>query len=120
MAAAFDEPNLIADAGLVPAVCLAERMGLPELTTGALRITDAGNSGGANPAMKVMSLMAAVHAGADTSDGADRLRGACMPVAFGRVRARWARSCGRLRPNAVHRRLLGRWRRGSWFGASVW
>jgi hypothetical protein len=28
---AFDEPNLIADAGLVPVVALAERIGLPEL-----------------------------------------------------------------------------------------
>ncbi len=38
VAAAFDEPNLIADAGLVPVVRLAERAGLPELAAGALRI----------------------------------------------------------------------------------
>ena len=28
---AFDEPNLIGDAGLVPVVALAEQVGLPEL-----------------------------------------------------------------------------------------
>jgi hypothetical protein len=31
VSAVFDEPNLIADAGLVPLVRLAERAGLPEL-----------------------------------------------------------------------------------------
>lgn len=31
VSAAFDEPNLIADAGLMPLVRLAERCGLPEL-----------------------------------------------------------------------------------------
>ncbi len=43
---AFDDPNLIADAGLV--VALAERVGLPGLVTDRVKITGAANSGGAN------------------------------------------------------------------------
>jgi hypothetical protein len=68
--AAFDEPNLVADAGLVPMVRLAERAWLPELTVEAVRITDAGNSGGANPGVKVMSPVAVMCAGADSIEGA--------------------------------------------------
>jgi Transposase DDE domain group 1 len=115
VAAAFDEPNLIADAGLVPVVRLAERAGLPELTAQAVRITGAGNSGGANPGAKVMSLVAAMCAGADSVDGADRLRHAAMPVAFGGIRApstlgTFLRSFTHghgLQLHAVHRRFLG-------------
>ena len=73
VAAEFDEPNLIADAGLVPVVRLAERAGLPELAAGALRIDGARNSAGAAPAAKVMSLVAAMCAGADSIDDTDRL-----------------------------------------------
>jgi hypothetical protein len=84
--AAFDEPNLIADAGLLPLVRLAERAGLPDLAA-AIRIDGAGNSGGANPAAKVMSLLGAMCAGADSIDDADRLRHGAMPRAFSGVRA---------------------------------
>ncbi|GLY82285.1 hypothetical protein Airi02_002170 [Actinoallomurus iriomotensis] len=87
VAAVFDEPNLIADAGLVPVVRLAERAGLPGLTEDALRITGVGNSAGANPSAKVMSLVAAMCAGADSIDDADLLRHGAMPVAFAGVRA---------------------------------
>jgi len=115
VAAVFDEPNLIADAGLVPVVRLAERAGLPELTAQTVRISDAGNSGGANPAAKVMSLVAAMCAGADSVDDADRLRHAAMPVAFGGIRApstlgTFLRSFTHghgLQLHAVHRRFLG-------------
>jgi hypothetical protein len=47
VSATFGEPNLIADAGLLPLVRLAERVGLPELVTSAIRIEGVGNSGGA-------------------------------------------------------------------------
>ena len=69
--AAFDEPNLIADAGLLPLVRLAERVGLPDLAA-AIRIDGAANSGGAHPAAKVMSLLGAMCAGADSIDDAVR------------------------------------------------
>jgi hypothetical protein len=83
----FDEDNLIADAGLVPVVRLAERAGLPELVDTAVRISGSGNGGGANPAAKVMSLVAAMCAGADSIDDTDRLRHGAAPTAFGGVRA---------------------------------
>lgn len=84
---AFDDPNLIADAGLVPVVTLAERVGLPGLVTERVRIVDAADSGGANAAAKVMSLLARMVAAADSIADTDRLRLAAMDVAFGGVRA---------------------------------
>ncbi|KJK54778.1 hypothetical protein [Saccharothrix sp. ST-888] len=56
----FDEPNLIAGAGLVPLVRLAERAGLPALVGDRLRIEGTGSGAGANPAAKVMTLVAAM------------------------------------------------------------
>ena len=46
---AFDDPNLIADAGLVPVVALAEQIGLPDLVTEHVRISGAVNSAGRIP-----------------------------------------------------------------------
>ncbi|MFF4392846.1 hypothetical protein OG365_01275 [Streptomyces sp. NBC_00853] len=45
VSALFDEPNLIADAGLLPLVALAERVGLPDLAA-TVRIEAADNTGG--------------------------------------------------------------------------
>ncbi|TDE32371.1 IS1380 family transposase [Actinomadura sp. 6K520] len=113
--AGFDEPNLMADAGLVPVVRLAERAGLPELVSTAVRIKGSGNGAGAAPAAKVMSLVAAMCAGADSIDDADRLRHGAVPVAFTGVRApstlgTFLRSFTHghgLQLHAVHRRFLG-------------
>jgi hypothetical protein len=112
--ATFDEPNLVADAGLVPVVRLAERAGLGCLAAEALQITAAGNSGGANPGAKVMSLVAAMCAGADSIEDADRLRHTAMGVAFEQIRApstlgTFLRSFTHghgLQLHAVHRRFL--------------
>ena len=84
---AFDDPNLIADAGLVSVVALAEQIGLPELVTEHVTITGAGNSAGANPAAKVMSLLAGMVAGADSIEDVDRLRHAGNTVVFDQIRA---------------------------------
>ena len=46
MDVAFDDPNLIADAGLMPVLALAEQVGLPELVTEHVKITDADNGAG--------------------------------------------------------------------------
>src|SRR5581483_450484 len=46
---AFDDPNLIADAGLVPMIALAEQVGLPVLVEEHDTITGVANSAGANP-----------------------------------------------------------------------
>lgn len=86
VSALFDEPNLIADAGLLPLVALAERVGLPELAA-AVRIDDAANSGGVHPAAKVMSLLGAMCAGADSIEDAGRLRHGAMDRAFAGIRA---------------------------------
>jgi hypothetical protein len=83
----FDEANLVADAGLVPLVGLAERAGLPELVADRVRIEQAANSAGANAAVKVMSLIAAMCTGADSIDDADRLRVGATGRLFDGVRA---------------------------------
>ncbi len=83
----FDDPNLIADAGLVPVVALAEQIGLPELVAQHVAITGAANSAGANPVAKVMSLLAGMVAGADSIEDVDRLRHTGNQVVFGQIRA---------------------------------
>jgi hypothetical protein len=55
---AFDDPNLISDAGLVPVVALAEQIGLPDLVTDHVTIHGAANSAGANPAAKWLRIAA--------------------------------------------------------------
>ena len=84
---AFDDPNLIADAGLVPVIALAERIGLPDLVAEHLAIAGAANSAGANPVAKVMSLVAGMVAGADSIEDIDRLRQTGNDVLFDQVRA---------------------------------
>jgi hypothetical protein len=84
---AFDDPNLIADAGLVPVVALAEQIGLPELVAEHVVISGAANGAGANPATKVMSLVAGMVAGADSIEDMDRLRHAGNGVVFDQIRA---------------------------------
>ena len=85
--AVFDDPNLIADAGLVPVMALAVRIGLPGLVAEHVAITNAANSAGANPAVKVMSLLAGMIAGADSITDVDRLRHAGNSVVFDQIRA---------------------------------
>jgi hypothetical protein len=84
---AFDDPNLIADAGLVPVVALAEQIGLPELIVEHLAIVNAANSAGANPHAKVMSLVAGMVAGADSITDVDRLRQTGNRLVFAEMRA---------------------------------
>jgi Transposase DDE domain group 1 len=84
---AFDDPNLIGDGGLGPVVALAEKVGVPALVTDRVKITGADNSGGANAGAKVMTLLAAMIAGADSIDDTDRLRLGGTGIAFSEVRA---------------------------------
>ncbi|WAX76774.1 hypothetical protein [Streptomyces sp. KMM 9044] len=86
VSALFDEPNLIADAGLLPLVRIAERAGMPELAA-QVRIDGAATSGGAHAPAKVMSLLGAMCTGADAIDDADRLRHGAMDRAFTGIRA---------------------------------
>jgi hypothetical protein len=59
--ATFDDPNLVSHAGLVPAVRLAENVGLEELVSEHVRVSA---EVGANPGAKIGSLVAGMIAGA--------------------------------------------------------
>jgi DDE family transposase len=63
--AAFDDPNLVSCAGLVPVMRLADQVGLHEAVTGRVRLpTDKGS----NPAGKLATIVAGMLAGADSID----------------------------------------------------
>ena len=83
----FDDPNLIAAAGVVPVGALAEQAGLPELVAEHLAIAGAANSAGANPVAKVRPLVAGMVAGAEAIADIDRLRHAGIHLVFEQVRA---------------------------------
>jgi len=68
---AFDDPNLVSSAGLVPVLALAEQTGLRDLADAHLSVpTDKG----ANAGLKVASLVAGMVAGADSIDDMALLR----------------------------------------------
>ncbi|MGP4053164.1 IS1380 family transposase, partial [Streptomyces sp. 2A115] len=87
VSAAFDDPNLIAHAGLVPVMRLAERCGLARLVAEKVKLTGARNGAGAGPDAKVTSIVAGMAAGADSIDDLHVLRHGAMPVLFSGVRA---------------------------------
>jgi hypothetical protein len=68
----FDDPTLVADAGLVLPSTLIVRPGLETLVNRLVRLS--GRVGGARPGRKVLTLVAAILAGATHIDHADRLR----------------------------------------------
>jgi len=68
----FDDPTLVADAGLLVPATLMVRLGLEALVNQLVRLS--GRVGGARPGRKVLTLVAAILAGATHIDHADRLR----------------------------------------------
>ncbi|HEX5535089.1 MAG TPA: IS1380 family transposase [Actinomycetales bacterium] len=81
---AFDDPNLVSAAGLVPVLALADRAGLRELAEEHLSVpTDKG----ANAGLKVTSLVAGMVAGADSIDDMALLRHGGMGRIFARAYA---------------------------------
>jgi DDE family transposase len=84
---AFDEDNLLADAGLVPVMALAEQAGLGELVDEHVAIVAAKNAAGANPGAKVTSIVAGMVAGADSFDDMNRLRAGAAGKIFTGIRA---------------------------------
>ena len=68
----FDEESLVADAGLLAAGALLGRLGVEQAVDSSVRL--GGRPGGAAPGRKVLSLVAAMLAGGDHIDHADRLR----------------------------------------------
>ena len=86
--ARFDEDNLVSDAGLVPLLGLAEQTGLAEIITEKVSITTPRiKSGAANPAPKLLTVVAGMCAGADSIDDLDVLRAGGMPILFDGVYA---------------------------------
>jgi len=77
--AVFDDPNLVSSAGLVPVLALARSAGLGRLADQHLSVpTDKG----ANPGLKVASLVAGMVAGADSIDDMALLRHGGMSKVF--------------------------------------
>lgn len=68
----FDEPTLVADAGLIVPATLMVRLGLEQLVNQLVRLV--GRVGGALPGRKVLTVVTAIMAGATHIDHADRLR----------------------------------------------
>jgi hypothetical protein len=86
--ARFDEDNLVSYAGLVPLLGLAQQTGLSEITADKVSIkTPRVKSGSANPAPKLLSVIAGMCAGADSIDDLDVLRAGGMPNLFDGVYA---------------------------------
>jgi hypothetical protein len=82
----FDEPNLVANAGLVLVGTLVLRLELERLVDASVRLV--GRVGGARPGRKVLTLVHAMVAGASHIDHADVLRsGATQRVLPHRVMA---------------------------------
>ena len=69
---AFDDHRLVANAGLILPVTLAQRLGLCELVGNHVDLGDA--PGRANPGHKMLTLVASALAGGDCIDDADVLR----------------------------------------------
>jgi hypothetical protein len=111
--ATFDDPNLVSHTGLVPAMRLAENVGLEDLVAEHVQVAA---KVGANPGVKIGSLVAGMIAGADGIDGMDLLRHGAIPATFGGIRAPStlgsflrAFTHGTVRQLvAVHRRVLAR------------
>jgi hypothetical protein len=86
VAVTFDEPNLVANAGLVLISTLAKRLGLERLCDTTIELS--GRVGGFRPGRKIMTLVHAMVAGASHIDHADMLRaGATAEVLEHRVMA---------------------------------
>ena len=85
--AVFDDGSLVADAGLLLAGTVMDRLGLEALIDGTVRL---GGSAGAGAGRKVLTLVASVLVGGRCIDDTDRLRsGASQAVLPFRVVAPW-------------------------------
>lgn len=86
--AVFDDDNLVSCAGLVPVMRLAEQTRLPHLLADKVRIASSKvKSGAANPAPKLLTLIAGMCAGADSIDDVNVVRAGGMKTLFGGVYA---------------------------------
>ena len=77
----FDEPNLVANAGLLLVATLVVRLGLERLVNATVHLS--GRIGGASPGRKVLTLVHAICAGASHIDHADVLRSGSTGAVLG-------------------------------------
>ncbi|HKN48911.1 MAG TPA: IS1380 family transposase [Actinomycetota bacterium] len=77
----FDDPNLVANAGLVLPATLAQHLGLEELYRSHVHLGDA--PGRANVGIKAMTLIGSAMAGGDCIDDSDVLRAGPTDVVLG-------------------------------------
>src|SRR3954453_21576692 len=77
----FDDPNLVANAGLLVVATLSARLGLEALIDTTVRLV--GRVGGARPGRKVLTLVHAMIAGATHIDHADMLRAGSTGAVLG-------------------------------------
>ena len=68
----FDDPSLVADAGLIVPATLMQRLGLESLINERVRLVD--RVGGALPGRKILTLVASILVGGSHIDHANRLR----------------------------------------------
>jgi hypothetical protein len=86
IAVTFDDPNLVANAGLLLVATLVKRLGLEDLCNSTIRLS--GRTGGFQPGRKILTLVHALVAGASHIDHADMLRaGSTAKVLSHRVMA---------------------------------
>jgi len=72
VAVTFDEPNLVANAGLLLVATVAARLGLERLANATIDLS--GRVGGFQPGRKILTIVHAMVAGASHIDHADMLR----------------------------------------------
>ncbi len=117
----FDDPNLVANAGLLLMATLVGRLGLEKLINSTVRM--AGRIGGARPGRKVLTLVHAMVAGATHIDHADVLRSGSTAAVLGHTVMApstlgtflWAFTFGHLRQldKVVGESLRGAWALGA-------
>ena len=79
--ATFDDPNLVANAGLLLVATMSQRLGLEALIDATVRLE--GRAGGARPGRKVLTLVHAMCAGGSHIDHVDMLRSGATSAVLG-------------------------------------
>ncbi len=93
----FDDPNLVANAGLILVATLSARLGLEALINQTVHLS--GRVGGALPGRKILTLIHTMVAGGshiDHETGISRFRAEPKSVARGAVRRAARARCGGL------------------------
>ena len=79
--ATFDDPNLVANAGLLLSATLVDRLGLEGLIDDTVKLS--GRVGGAHPGCKVLTLVHSMMAGGSHIDHVDVLRAGATASVLG-------------------------------------